>query len=222
MKKVSIIMLVHNAPEYVKLAIDSVVEHTKGVDYELIVVDNRSHFPTRLLLKKMKKEGKIHKLLLSRKNLLFAKGNNAGSLLADEESTHYLLLNSDVEIRSDRWLEYLLELCPEGGISSYGMVDHAPVRADGYAMLLDRALYDTYMLDGNYEWFWSVTKIQAQALCAGKRVVAVREHEDMLHHFGGKSGMVPRNASGMREKEEVIIGWFENHQIEIVERVNTK
>lgn len=219
MKKVSIIMLVHNAPDYVKLAIDSLEKYTRGTKYELIVVDNHSHFSTRLLLKKLKREGKIQKLLMNRKNLLFAKGNNAGSLLAAEDVTHYLLLNSDVEIRSSQWLERLLDLCPEGGISSYGLVEDTPVRADGYAMLLDRKLYDTFLLDENYEWFWSVTKIQAQALCSGKKVVAVRKHEEMLHHFGGKSGSAFRHASGMQEKAEVINGWFGTHQIEIIEKL---
>lgn len=216
--KVSIIMLTHNAPSYIRLAVNSLAAHTKDTDYELIVVDNGSRLATRLLLRQLRRQGKIHKLQLNRENLLFSRGNNQGSRLSAPEATHYLLLNSDVEIRGDRWLSALLALCPAGGISAYGVVRDEPVRADGYCILFDRALYDRYGLDERYEWFWSVTKIQAQTLCEGGGVVAVAEHESMLHHFGGKSGKAFRHAAGMSEDHAAIRGWFGQHHIQIQDR----
>ncbi len=217
--KIAIIMLTYNAPAYVKLAVESLAAHTQGVDYELIVVDNHSCLPTRLLLRRLKRQGKIHTLLLNRKNLLFARGNNAGSRLASDDVTHFLLINSDVEIRDDRWLTSLLARCPEGGICAYGLVRDKPIRADGYCILFDRGLYEKYRLDERYEWFWSITKIQAQALKDGRQVVVVEEHENILHHFGGKSGNAFRGAAGMDEARQTICEWFGDHNITILDRV---
>lgn len=218
--KVSIIMLTHNAPAYVKVAVNTLKELTKNIDYELIVVDNRSGWRTRLLLKRLKKQGKIDKMQWNKKNLLFAKGNNIGSHIASADATHYLLINSDVEIRDENWLKNLCQICPEGGISAYGLVENEPVRADGYCMLVDSAFYRKHELDENYEWFWSITKIQAKALEEGRRVIAVKEHDDQIYHFGGKSGKAFRHAKGMDEDIRKICSWFEDRKIEIIDEID--
>lgn len=218
--KVSIIMLTYNAPAYVKLAVESLKALTQNINYELIVVDNHSGWRTRLLIKWLQHKKKIDIVQMNKKNLLFAKGNNVGSRIASPDATHYLLINSDVEIRDKNWLKYLCQISPEGGICAYGLVEDEPVRADGYCMLVDSAFYRAHQLDENYEWFWSVTKLQAEALKEGRRVVAVKEHDDLIYHFGGKSGKGFRKAKGMDEDRQKIIGWFEKKQIEIVERID--
>lgn len=218
-EKITIIMLTYNAPKYVKIAVESIAAKTKGVTYELIVVDNHSRLPTRLLLRKLKKKGYIDFIQWNKKNLLFARGNNIGSRMASPESTHLLLINSDVEVRNDLWLKRLLDLCPGGGICAYGVVENAPVRADGYCILVDKALYEKHELDENYEWFWSITKLQAKALADGKKVIAVKEHDNMLYHFGGKSGKAYSHAKGMDESGKEICRWFGNNSIEIVEKM---
>lgn len=217
--KVSIIMLTHNAANYVKRTINSIKEHTNNVDYELIVVDNASKFGTRRLVKKMKKIGKIDKLILNKSNLLFAKGNNVGSESVSEECTHILLLNSDVAIKNDLWLEKLISICPEGGISAYGTVLSEPIRADGYCMLLKKELFFKYKLDEKFEWFWSITKLQSQALRDGEKVVAVENHEEMIHHFGGKSGNAFRYAEGMNTEMQEICNWFGKNQIDRMKHI---
>jgi glycosyltransferase involved in cell wall biosynthesis len=220
-KKISIIMLTYNASKYVRQSVESLAEKTVGVDYELIVVDNHSRLYTRHLLNRLKKQDKIHKLLFNKKNLLFAGGNNAGTRLCDAKSTHYLLLNSDILIYNKDWLKKLLEICPTGGISAYGLVENKPVRADGYCMLVAKETYDKYKLDEHYQWFWSITKLEAMVLRDGKRIVAVKNHEAMLHHFGGKSGNAYRGAQGMNEDMNVIYNWFDqcNH-IEIIDKIS--
>lgn len=217
--RISIIMLTYNAPNYVKTAVESIAEKTKGVEYELVVVDNHSRLRTRLLLKKLKKQKKIHRIQWNDKNLFFAKGNNSGARIASPDATHYLLINSDVEIRKETWLQKLVEICPESGICAYGMVEDEPIRADGYCILIAKELYQKYKLDENYEWFWSITKLQAQAMAEGKRVIAIREHDDMIYHFGGKSGKAFRHAKGMDERNDIISEWFSGHHVEVLQRI---
>ena len=117
---VSILMLTHNAPRYVRKTLVSLKKHTKNVEYELIVLDNGSKRITKRLLEHYKKRGFIDKLVLSEENLLFAKGNNKAFQYA-KDSDYILLLNSDIKIKSDSWLKTLIDIQPEnGGISAYG------------------------------------------------------------------------------------------------------
>lgn len=217
--KVSILMLTYNAPKYVKESILTLKENTKNVDYELIVLDNHSKFMTRRLLKKLEKKGLMDKLILSDKNLLFAKGNNV-AFEAASDSEYILLLNSDVKINSSNWLETLLKIHPkEGGISAFGVVDSEPIRADGYCLLIDKNLYEKYKLDETYEWWWGVTKLESMVLKEGKKIVAVRNHEEFIHHYGGKSGKGYKNAKGMDADRNEVKKWFDNNKVEIIDRL---
>ena len=89
--KVSILMLTYNARKYVFKSIWTLAKTGKKVNYELIVVDNASRWPTKIVLAFLRIIGKIDKLYYNGYNSLFAKGNNIASGLADKNSTHYLL-----------------------------------------------------------------------------------------------------------------------------------
>ncbi|WP_294358063.1 glycosyltransferase [uncultured Clostridium sp.] len=215
--KVSILMLTHDAPKYVEESILTLKEKTTGVNYELIVVDNASKLKTRRLLKKLKEKNYIDKLFLNHENSLFARGNNIASSFCSEESDYILLLNSDIRINDGSWLKELLRIHPsEGGISAYGLVTDEPVRADGYCLLINRYLYDKYKLDDSYAWFWGVTKLESKILRDGLRIIAVQNHENYIHHYGGKSGNAFRSASGMNTDIEEIKSWFKGYKIDIV------
>lgn len=214
---VSIVMLTHNAPKYVKITLDSIAQHTRDIDYELIVFDNGSDAKTRKMLTRRFNGGAgcdhaIDKLVFSKANHLFAKGNNYASRLCSPDSDYVLLMNSDIEVRSDSWLSSLVEYHASAGkgATGYGFCEGNPIdRADGYCLLFDRDLYDAHLLDEEYEWFWSITKIEAQLLNEGYRVTAVADHENMIHHFGGKSGPDFANAKGMDADMAQVVGWFD-------------
>lgn len=215
--KVSILMLTYNAPKYVKKSIVSLKKKTEGVDYELVVVDNASKHSTVRTLYKLKSQGLIDKLYYNSQNDLFAGGNNIASKLADKGSDYYLLLNSDVEIKSSDWLSKLIALMPEkGGIVSYGAVTSEPRRADGYCMLINAGLYNKYRLDEHFQWWWGVTKLEGQVLKEGKEVIAVQNHEEYIHHFGGKSGKGFKDATGMDVDMEEVKSWFSDGNVKIM------
>lgn len=204
--KVSILMLTYNAPEYVEISIRTVVEKTAGVDYELIVVDNASDAETRALVIDLHQKGVVSRLRLMDYNSLFAEGNNVAASLAAEDATHFLLLNSDIEVRDSRWLELLLKV-HQRGITAYGVAEDPP-RVDGYCLLVDADLYKKYPLDEGHQWWWSVTKQQALILNAGYSVQGYRKHERYLHHFGGKSGSAFKSARGMDVTRREVRQWF--------------
>ena len=217
-QKVSILMLTHNAPRYVELSIRSLVQCTRGVNYSLVVVDNASKSPTKELLKRLQREGLIQHLTLLEYNSFFARGNNIAAQNIAPDSTHLLLLNSDVEIKDPSWLSNLL-MVHQPGITAYGVTVHAgsPLRVDGYCLLVDAVLYRESGLDETHEFYWSVTKFQAALLARGYSVQGYAEHERYLHHFGGKSGKDFKTAKGLFLSQEELAQCFQGRTIRVLD-----
>jgi hypothetical protein len=214
---VSILMLTHNAYDYTKNTIET-LQMTKG-DYELIVVDNDSNKKVKKLLLNLFNQGKIDKLHFSNKNTLFAKGNNIAFRLSDVRADKVLLLNSDIDIRNQYWLEEMLKHYKKG-IFTLGISETDPyTRVDGYCFMIDKKLYDKYLLDENYEWWWSITKLQAQVLNDGYTVAGVRDTTNLLFHYGGMSGEDFRNSKGMDIDGKKVIKWFNNNKIKIINKI---
>ena len=214
-EKVSVLMLTHNAPKYVDRSIRSLAALTRDVCYELVVVDNASKAPTRKCLELLKTEGLIHSLTLLDYNSLFAGGNNIAAAKAARDSTHFLLLNSDIEVKHPEWLSRLLEV-HRPGITAYGVVEN-PLRVDGYSLLIDAELYRTFKLDDNHQWFWAVTKLQALLRSTGYVVQGYAEHERYLHHFGGRSGRDFKSASGLVVSPQQLATWFQGRSIRVLD-----
>lgn len=221
MPQISIIIITHNAPSYVDETLTTLHDITAKDDLEMceiIVVDNASGDETKNLLKRAKQEGRIDKLFFSERNTPFAGGNNLGAGLADKDSELLLLLNSDISIKNPNWLRILVDSKQLGGylIASYGQATGSPKRADGFCFLIDRDLYNRYLLDENYEWFWSITKIQSQILQQGGKILALGNHDHLLVHYGGKSGKDFVGAKGMDINIEEVLKWFDNASGRIV------
>jgi glycosyltransferase involved in cell wall biosynthesis len=191
---VSIIILTYNAPQYVRTTLESLAT-TQGVEYEVIVLDNASDFETQELLWELKKKGLIDKLIFENENTFFAKGNNLAFSFCNENSKYVLFLNSDVEIVSSSWLSEMLKLHTRGA-TSYGLAVSIEGRdfADGYCILFDKELYNKHKLDEKYQWFYAMAKTEALLLKDGYDVKAVKDHDHLLRHFGGKSGDAFKNA----------------------------
>lgn len=208
---VSILILTHNAPDYVRITLDSVTQRTEGVDYEIVVVDNASELETRELVTAYHDKKLADKLFLSPTNTLFAAGNNIAATLAAPEATHFLLLNSDIEVHSPSWLAELLAV-HKPGITALKIHDN-PKRVDGWCLLVDAPLFRQYKLDETHQWWWAVTKFQANLLADGYTVQGVRRFGHLMTHFGGKSGMGFKGAKGMDVSMAEAKTWFKGKSI---------
>ncbi len=207
--KVAILIVTFNAPRCCWRLLRQLRE-TQDVDFTVNVVDNRSRAPTRLVLMIASLLGRIDRLVLLDRNTLFAEGCNRAASLATEEATHLLLLNPDIVIVNRKWLSKMMWIHLPG-ITSLGSVKGAPItRADGYCLLVDRDVWDkSGGLDENYQWWWSVTRLQASALRQGRTVQAVKKHRHLLRHLGGKSGSSWRGAKGMETRLAEVASWFD-------------
>ena len=214
---VSILMLTHNAYEYTKNTIET-LQMTEG-DYELIVVDNASCDKVKKMLLKLFNQKKIDKLYFSSENTLFAKGNNIAFKLVDKRSDKVLLLNSDIDIRNPYWLKEMLKRYKKG-IFTLGVCKPDPyLRVDGFCFMIDKNLYGKYLLDENYEWWWSITKLQAQVLSEGYSVIGVKNYQNLLYHYGGMSGSDFKNAKGMDIDGNEVIKWFNKKNIKVIDEI---
>ncbi len=212
--KVSVLMLTHGAPEYVKISILTQKKRTVfEPGYELIVVDNDSDQKTRRLLSRLYFRGYIDKLVFAGENLMFARGNNVAASLCSAESEYVLLLNSDVEIRRADWMQAMVAQIerPDEKVAAIGLRSCEGIpRCDGFAMLVRKELYLRHKLDESFEWWWSVTKLQARMRSEGWKVIAVCDYEPLLYHFGDKSPQdAIATAKGMDVEDAEIQGWFQ-------------
>ncbi|HWA51980.1 MAG TPA: glycosyltransferase family 2 protein [Patescibacteria group bacterium] len=97
MQKLSIVILNFNTKELTQKCVDSIIGNTKGISYEIVVVDNGSD-------EKIPKS-KNYKLIESNINLGFAGGNNLARNYVKGE--YVLFLNSDTEVYKDSISECL-------------------------------------------------------------------------------------------------------------------
>ncbi|MHA1381600.1 MAG: glycosyltransferase family 2 protein [Candidatus Helarchaeota archaeon] len=92
-KELSIIIVNYNTKDLLRNCLNSIIENTKGINYEIIVVDNASSDGS---VERLKKEFPQVKIICNTENLGFAKANNQGIRITRGETV--LFLNPDTLI----------------------------------------------------------------------------------------------------------------------------
>lgn len=112
---VSIVIINYNTAALTLACLQSVFHQTTGVDFEVVLVDNASTECDPLIFKE--RFPAIH-LIRSAVNTGFAGGNNLG--LAQAKGRYVLLLNSDMELRSNVIKDVFdfMEKTPSAGVCS--------------------------------------------------------------------------------------------------------
>lgn len=215
--KIAIVVLSYNALRYARRMLRS-VRQTTGVDFEIVVVDNNSNLRTKLWWTLQRYRGRINRLALLDRNTFFAEGFNIGVAMCPRDATHVLMLNPDCEILDPHWLARLLAVHREGATGLHYIADGAWPRADGFCLLVDRHLWKEG-LDETYQWWWSVTGLEARLLRQGHSVTAVKTYDDVLLHHGGKSGDGHKQARSGDTSVSHIASWFEGRHVHVVERL---
>lgn len=102
---ITISIVSYNTASLLKRCLESIYKYTKGVKFEVIVVDNGSEDKTILMVK-----GKFPKarIIANKKNLFFTKANNQALKIAN--GRYFLILNSDtyfVDNSIKKMIEYM-------------------------------------------------------------------------------------------------------------------
>lgn len=116
---VSIIIINYKTFALTSQCIDSILKFTKGVAFEIILVENGTD---EFTIENTSQWGNSVKLIVSKKNLGFAGGNNLGISIA--EGKYILLLNSDTYLIEDSIAKafLFLENMPKAGVVSAKLI----------------------------------------------------------------------------------------------------
>ena len=109
----SIIIVNWNSAEYVRRCVRSIREHTHGLDYEILVIDNASFDSCDALLKN---EDSRVIFIQSEENLGFARANNRAAEAATGSSLLFLNPDTEVSDNSILGLHRVLRETPQAGI----------------------------------------------------------------------------------------------------------
>jgi len=104
-------MLTHNALDFTRQCVDSLLQHTTG-RWELICVDNGSSDGTVDYLNRLADTHAHVRVIANGENLGFAAGNNRG--LAAAAGEQVVLINSDIVVTAG-WLDRLLACADQSG-----------------------------------------------------------------------------------------------------------
>jgi GT2 family glycosyltransferase/glycosyltransferase involved in cell wall biosynthesis len=116
--KVSVIILTYNHPELSRLTIQSVLKRSLYPNLEVIIVDNHSDKKTQQIVRAYRTVPGV-KVIMNRRNLGFAAGNNVGMQAATGE--YLVLLNNDTVV-TPGWIERLVRHCQESHVGLVGPV----------------------------------------------------------------------------------------------------
>ncbi|MDQ2865182.1 MAG: glycosyltransferase family 2 protein [Candidatus Eremiobacteraeota bacterium] len=214
---VSIVTLSWNAPQYTKMALDSIRDHTSE-PYEVIVVDNGSQPETLAMLAGI--NDPHVRIIYNGKNLGFGGGNNVG--IAASRGDYVIVLNNDV-IVTDEWVDRLVApfaRVPCLGISAprsnkvtghqqlhdaqyagmEGVHDYARDRRltwDSFGYVADRAIGLCLCIDrtvineiGGFDERFRFGNFEDDDLCLRVRAAGYKIYicdDVFIHHFGSRS-----------------------------------
>ena len=116
--KLSIIIISFNTKRLTEECIGSVLRKTKGITFEIIIIDNASADGSVEMLGKFEKKHPNIKVILNKDNLGFGQANNQGMKIA--RGAYVLLLNSDTKVTNNVLGEMVswMDESPKVGIAS--------------------------------------------------------------------------------------------------------
>jgi GT2 family glycosyltransferase len=137
---VSIIIVNYNTIKYTLDAIDSCLEKTEGIDYEIIVVDNNSGDNSKEIIGQ-RYDGRVMYLALP-ENIGFGRANNEGAKIAKGRNLFLLnpdtiLLNNAVKILSD-----YLDGNPKAGCCGGNLVDENGKPIHSFKRYIPPSIFD--------------------------------------------------------------------------------
>lgn len=114
----SIIIISFNTKKLTHECISSVIKNTKGISFEIIVIDNDSKDGSNKMLTALAKKHSFVRIILNHENSGFGKANNQGMKIA--RGRYLLLLNSDTKVLDDVLTKTVswMDKNPKAGIAS--------------------------------------------------------------------------------------------------------
>ena len=145
---ISIIIPVYNRYDLTRECIESIFRVTSIDSYEVILIDNGSTDPQKMILYELKTKYPGIKCVFNATNLGFAKACNQGAAIST--GTFLLFLNNDTKIIQPNWIQHMLDVfinddrvgCvgaklvfPNGSIEHAGLLIKRIITPDGTVLM---------------------------------------------------------------------------------------
>lgn len=184
-------MPVYNCFHVVKDAVEDILTRTR-FDFEFLIIDNNSTDADLLLYLNSLTEPGVRVIKL-KSNIFYWPAVNTGIKLSHPENKFILILNSDIRIESDTWLEYLLEILNRDKHTGYvgdfiNQPDLPPAGGwvDGWCMLFKRTTFrDVGLFTNKYIWYHNPKDYLIRAFKKGFRVRDIKQPGDQHNHIKG-------------------------------------
>lgn len=120
--KVSVVIPSKDNPEVLEKCISSILHLTRGIDYEIIIVDNGSSDENKSKIEKFVKDkndgSDVIRYLYKPQPFNFSRMCNQGA--AEAAGDYILFLNDDIEIREGKWLLKMMRVATRKGAGAVG------------------------------------------------------------------------------------------------------
>lgn len=230
---VSIVILNYFHPELIKICLET-LRITEDVKYEVIVVDNGSDEATVAVLKQLKENKLLDKLVLMPENNYFSEGNNIGVRNADPSNPYVLLLNSDVAFLRPDWLSKMVQWAEGTIVHKPSIWPHHPaqpapgaydvvslgwshdahvegrVRPEGWCCLYRRTMWEDMSIE--FPWLYGIDLQITNIARRGGRVGVLSQYGSYLVHREGGSTDGPKHFDNARAPD--LPGWYSDVHIE--------
>ncbi len=108
-ERISIVIVANDKPEYLNIAIQTILVSSNNNNYEIIVVDNGSRdVAVQAFLDELEEDG--IKVIRNDENVYWAKAANQGAKAADKNSKYIVFLHHDINILSPIWMDVLINV----------------------------------------------------------------------------------------------------------------
>jgi len=199
--KVTIIVVTYNNLECLARVTRDILEKTT-YPCELIIVDNHSTDPkVREYLYELERQDNVRVIRLDR-NIYYFPAVNAGIRKADPEHRYTLILNDDVIIESDNWIQEMIKVLESNEDIAYvGDFMHRPNCPpfggwiDGWCMLFKtKVLREVGLFDEKYVWWYAPADYAVRTYKRGYRIKDIKQPVDrhnrvsgIITHIGGRT-----------------------------------
>ena len=109
-EKIVFLILHYKVIEETKKCVESIINNYSNENYEIVIVDNGSLNESGEKLKNMYKNNSNIFIIINKKNLGFAKGNNVGFKFAKKRGANYIIMvNNDIVFTQNNFCKLMIE-----------------------------------------------------------------------------------------------------------------
>lgn len=190
---ISIIIIHKDKPDFLNMALQSIVANTFNTNYEIIIVDNNSGPETQAFLDDIQHKVKV---VRNDKNLYWSAACNKGASVADKNSKYLIFCHHDIVVLNANWIDMMCSACRNNSSGLIGMGSQKYEWGDKkelefvaeYCMMLTRECWDSIgPWPEKLPFIGHAFVLNQKARIKGYKPQYIREGYRIIHHYANAS-----------------------------------